>query len=178
MIAIDFSSKAIADLNSVAQRTGADIQALCIDATKLPELPQVDFVYGAMILHHLEPFADFVASLAGVMKPGAKGFFYENSAMSRLLVWCRQYLVGHLWIPKHGDQDEFPLTPQEIDLLRKDFIVRIEHPEMMFFGLIGRYIFRRNNQGRIGSVIDAFLLRRKWLLSYSYRQDVCIGRRA
>jgi len=59
---------------------------------------------------------------------GGRAFFYENSAMSSLLVWFRQHVVGRWWVPKCGDEEEFPLTPGEVDMLRRAFAVRVAYP--------------------------------------------------
>jgi len=111
------------------------VKPTCASALALDDIEQVDFVFGSMILHHIEPFEQFANQLRRVLKPGGKAFFFENSAASRLLVWFRQNIVGKLWVPKYGDKDEFPLMPQEIDQLRKRFQVMIIYPEMVFSGL-------------------------------------------
>ena len=74
-------------------------------------LGEFDFVFGSMILHHIEPFAKFVDVLDETLGDGGRGFFYENSSVSRFLVWCREHLVGRWGIPKNSDDDEFPLEP-------------------------------------------------------------------
>ena len=81
------------------------------------ELGPQDFVYGSMILHHLEPFEEFARTLRAAIRPGGKGYFYENNAASRTMVWFRRHVVGKMWVPKHGDDDEFPLEPHEVDEL-------------------------------------------------------------
>jgi 2-polyprenyl-3-methyl-5-hydroxy-6-metoxy-1,4-benzoquinol methylase len=50
------------------------------DAMKLQGLGSFDFVLGAIILHHLEPFSAFCSALKAALKPGGKAFFYENNA--------------------------------------------------------------------------------------------------
>ena len=65
-------------------------------------------------------------ALRRTLKPNGKAFFYENNAASDLLIWFRNNLVGKLGVPKYGDKDESPLAPQEIDLLRRSFSVRIQ----------------------------------------------------
>ena len=84
---------------------------MSMSAQDISKLGKVDFIFGSMILHHIEPFDEFARSLSNVIKPGGKGFFWENSARSKTMIWFRQNMVGKLWLPKYGDQDEFPLTP-------------------------------------------------------------------
>jgi 2-polyprenyl-3-methyl-5-hydroxy-6-metoxy-1,4-benzoquinol methylase len=175
VIAIDISAKAISDLTEFCADHGiTNVRPVCVNVLDLHTVGPVDFVFGSMILHHLEPFAQFASQLRRTLKPGGKAFFYENSAASRVLVWFRQNVVGKLWIPKHGDQDEFPLTPQEIDELRKYFHVRIIHPEMMFFVLISTYLLHHRLAATFNA-IDRFFYRRRWLLRYSYRQYLLLS---
>lgn len=170
VIAVDVSAKAINDLNDHCVRNGiTNVRALCTDAFGVEELPPVDFVYGSMILHHIEPFPRFAVALRRLMKPDAVAFFYENSAMSRVLVWFRQHIVGKLWVPKYGDDEEFPLTPGEIDELRRYFNVEVEYPEMLFFRLASQYLLRGRMSGFFGAIDDAFY-KRRWMVKYSYRQ--------
>jgi len=170
VIAVDVSAKAIDDLKEHCARSGiANVHAVCADAFGIETLPEVDFVYGSLVLHHIEPFPRFASVLRQRMKPGAIGFFYENSATSQVLIWFRQHLVGRLWIPKYGDAEEFPLTAGEIDELRRHFQVEVEYPEMMFFRLASQYLFRDHLSAFCGA-IDDFFYRRRWLLRYSYRQ--------
>ena len=122
-----------------------------------------------MILHHLEPFDEFCETLSSAMKPGGKAFFYENSSASRLLVWMRENIVGRMWVPKYGDTDEFPLKPQEVDMLRRHFRVQKVFPELLFFGLASSYLFKRRGSEFLRK-IDEFLYKRDVLVRYSYRQ--------
>jgi len=175
VINLEQSSKAIDDLNARLERLGiSNVRGICGDATDLAQIEPVDFVFGSMILHHLEPFPHFVAQLRRVLKPGGKAFFYENNANSRLLVWLRQHIVGRLWIPKYGDKEEFPLTPDEIDELKKAFTVEVIYPEMLFFRLASSYLLKRHFENFLGK-IDEFFFRRRWLLSHSYRQYLLLS---
>lgn len=97
-------------------------------AEAIGEFGAFDFVYGAMILHHIEPFPEFARPLRSAVAPDGRAFFYENSAMNRVLVWFRTHVGGKLWVPKRGDDEEFPLTPGEVDTLREHFKVRVEYP--------------------------------------------------
>lgn len=170
VIAVDVSSTAIHDLNEYCARNGiTNVRGVCADAFGIDSLPPADLVFGSMILHHIEPFDKFVGSLRRLVKPGGTAFFYENSAMSGLLVWFREHVVGKLWVPKKGDDEEFPLTPGEVDQIRKHFDVSIDYPELLFFGLVSDYLLRGRLRPWFGR-IDAFFYGRGWLLRYSYRQ--------
>jgi len=175
VINVEKSSKAIADLRIRVEKLGIEnVKGICGDASDLAYLEPVDFVFGSMILHHLEPFREFVVQLRRVLKPGGKAFFYENNANSRLLVWFRKNIVGKLWIPKYGDTEEFPLTPDEVDELRKRFTLEVVYPEMLFFRLAGVYLLKRRF-GSFFETLDEFFFRRRWLLSFSYRQYLLIS---
>jgi 2-polyprenyl-3-methyl-5-hydroxy-6-metoxy-1,4-benzoquinol methylase len=167
--AIDTSEEAIDKLNHFAARESLDITGLVCDAMEISNLGTFNFVVGAMILHHLEPFGEFCASLDAAIKPAGKAFFYENNAKSRLLVWARKNLVGRFGIPKFGDDTEFPLTPHELDLLRSRFNLFVEVPEMVLFTMAGVYLFRNKGQ-IIFRTIDELLFRLNFLKSWSYRQ--------
>lgn len=165
--AIDVSPTAIDRLNKL--KGDLDIRPLVCDAMEISSIGNFDFVFGRMILHHIEPFDQFTAVLAKCVS--GKAWFFENSAVSRLLIWCRTHLVGRLWIPKKGDDDEFPLMPQEIDLLRSHFRVQVRHPEMFFLQLVSLYLLR----GRFLQTtkwLDGLLHHIKLLRRFSYYQDL------
>lgn len=110
-------------------------------------LGPVDCVFGSMILHHLEPFADFAAGLRRALRRGGQGFFFENNARSPLLVWFRDHVVGRGWVPKFGDPEEFPLTPDEVAVLARHFRVDVSYPWLKFFRLGAQYLFRGRGEG-------------------------------
>jgi 2-polyprenyl-3-methyl-5-hydroxy-6-metoxy-1,4-benzoquinol methylase len=172
--AIDSSEVGIAALKRRCEQLGlTNVRAVVANAMKIDELGPFDFVFGSMILHHLEPFGSFAGALRRSVKDGGKAFFYENNAASALLVWFRTNIVGKLWVPKHGDYDEFPLTRAEVDVLRELFNVRVEYPEMMFFQLAAIYVFR-NRLHTPMRAIDTFLYNRNIGVSWSYRQYVML----
>ena len=173
--AIDVSQRAIDDLSAHCASHGIrNVRAICTTALDIAALGPVDFVFGSMILHHIEPFDRFVPALRALIKPDGKAFFYENSAMSSLLVWFREHVVGKLWVPKYGDDHEFPLTPAESDELWTQFAVQVEIPEMLFFALAGQYLLRGRLMGPL-SRLDSAFYRRRWLTRYSYRQFVMLS---
>lgn len=170
VVATDISENAIQHLRSEAEQLGVTrLHPLVCDAMDIGSLGRFDAVFGSMILHHIEPFPKFADTLAQVLDPKGKAFFWENNARSRLLIWCRKHLVGRFGIPKHGDTEEFPLTSDEIEELKARFRVTIEYPELLLFRLIPIYLFR----GRaipLFAAIDAAFYRRGLLVEYSYRQ--------
>lgn len=172
--AIDTSAEAVARTLEITREAGYDnVRAVALNALEIPSLGRFDFVYGAMILHHIEPFDGFADALAESLHPEGKAFFWENSAMSGLLIWCRQHLVGRFGIPKYGDPEEFPLTPQEVDLLRRRLSVEVSHPEFYFVRLVSQYLLRNCLKAQTASV-DRLLHRLAPLRRYSYQQDLLI----
>lgn len=167
---IDTSGVAVANLEKFCRDNRIEtIRAVQLSALEIGSLGRFDFVFGSMVLHHIEPFADFVAALRAAVRPGGKAFFYENSAMSSFLIWFRQHVVGRWWVPKCGDEEEFPLTPGEVDVLRHAFAVRVAYPEMMFFRLASWYLLKGRLIGAF-SLLDRIAYRIPWLRAYSYRQ--------
>jgi 2-polyprenyl-3-methyl-5-hydroxy-6-metoxy-1,4-benzoquinol methylase len=170
VVSVDLSATAIDNLTDYCRANGIDdIHAVRMSAMDIHTLPPVDFVFGSMILHHLEPFADFAARLGTVLARGGKAFFWENNARSKTMIWFRQHVIGKLWIPKHGDPDEFPLTPAEVDELRKRFTVDVEYPELLLFRMIPRYLFRGHAMQPF-EWLDRACFRFPALRQYSYRQ--------
>ena len=143
-------------------------------AQEISKSGKVDFIFGSLILHHIESFNEFARSLIKVIKPGGKGFFGENSAHSKTMIWFRQNMVGKLWVPKYGDQDEFPLTLGEVDETKKYFDVGIEYPELLFFRMISSYLLR-GNFSRPFQMLDSCFFKYPAFRKYSYRQYLYIS---
>lgn len=172
VVAVDQSPVAIEALREECAADGIDsIEPVVADAMDLEHLGPFDLAFGSMILHHIEPFERFVEVLAGSLAPGGRAFFYENSAMSRFLVWCRGHLVGRFGIPKNSDDDEFPLEPQEIDELRTRFDVTVEQPRLVLTSLAAGYLFR-DHFGEQLDWLDQRLARIERLRRLSYIQHV------
>jgi SAM-dependent methyltransferase len=173
VISIDNSEAAITKLKESCRSAAIDnLQAHCLSASEIIRIPDFDFIFGSMILHHVEPFPAFAQGLQARLK--VKGFFWENNAASRLLVWFRNNIVGKFGIPKYGDSREFPLTPDEVDELRKRFDVEIEYPEMFYWRLASGYLFKGKLVDMTARLDDLFY-RHKLFLRYSYRQYVKIS---
>ncbi|MEB3223597.1 MAG: class I SAM-dependent methyltransferase [Candidatus Sericytochromatia bacterium] len=142
--AIDQSEAATRRLSEIAAREGLEgLRVVHGDACRLGDWGPYDRVFGALILHHLEPFPTVVEALTRALAPGGKAFFHENNAgIGAPALWFRQHLAGRLWFPKHGDAQEHPLTPAELRLLRTALEVRVAFPELALFRLVSHYVFR------------------------------------
>lgn len=172
--AVDVSDVAVQKLQLFCCENKIDnIEAVKASAFEISSLGSFDCIVGSMILHHLEPFDQFSAVLNESLKPGGRAFFYENNAFSDLLIWARNNLVGKLWIPKGGDDEEFPLLPSEVDHLRRYFEVQVEYPRMVFFQLISEYLLKGKLR-RMTDAMDAFAFKIPALRRYSYRQYVML----
>jgi 2-polyprenyl-3-methyl-5-hydroxy-6-metoxy-1,4-benzoquinol methylase/GT2 family glycosyltransferase len=167
---VDISEVAIQSLSQLCMKNNINnITPVKSSAFNIAELGSFDFVFGSMILHHLEPFEVFAETLKESMSPGGKAFFYENNALSNLLIWFRTHLVGKYGIPKYGDNDEFPLTPAEVETLKKNFTVDVEHPKFVFFGLVSIYLLRGHLHSLLQS-LDNYVGQFTLLRKYSYLQ--------
>lgn len=174
VLALDTSQVAVDNLNTLAREQGIrNVIAVRADAMQIGELGGFDYVFGSLILHHIEPFDEFASLLGQSIRRGGRAFFFENNAASDLLIWFREHIVGRLWVPRCGDGIEFPLTPAEIDMLRRHFSVEIRVPEMVFFQLASTYLLKRRLQG-VTRAIDAQLFRWNLGRKYSYRQYVML----
>jgi 2-polyprenyl-3-methyl-5-hydroxy-6-metoxy-1,4-benzoquinol methylase len=172
VLAVDTSGVAIENLERwCADRPKLDVTGHVLSAMDLDQLGPQDLVYGSLILHHLEPFEEFARVLRRTVRPGGKAFFYENNAASRTLVWFRRNVVGRLWIPKHGDEDEFPLTPDEVDELRRHFTVEQDFPELLYFELASAYLTSNRLKGP-SRRLDQALHRYEPIRRRSYRQEL------
>lgn len=175
--AVDTSAVAVSHLQEYCGERGiTNVRAVVSDAFDIAALGPFDAAFGSMILHHLEPFDRFVDVLADSLDPGGRAFFYENSAMSRTLVWCREHLAGRFGIPKYGDDDEFPLQPQEVDAFRRRFDVDVEYPELFLARLASAYVLRGHGEEAC-AWIDEKLYRFPRVRRLSYRQYVRLARR-
>jgi 2-polyprenyl-3-methyl-5-hydroxy-6-metoxy-1,4-benzoquinol methylase len=176
VVSVDFSARAIGNLAEYCRDNGIEsIRPIELSALEIAKLGPVDCVFGSMILHHLEPFAEFAAALRlALRRDGGKAFFWENNARSKTMIWFRENVVGKLWIPKHGDAEEFPLTPDEVDELRRHFDLVVEYPELLLFRMIPRYLFRGRAMAPF-ELLDRVFYRWQALRRYSYRQYLLLG---
>jgi cyclopropane fatty-acyl-phospholipid synthase-like methyltransferase len=175
VISVDLSGNAVRNLSEYCLKHNvSNVRPMQLSALELRSLGPVDFVFGSMILHHIEPFTRFAAELRAVLPEGGKAFFWENNARSRLMIWFRQHVVGKLWVPKHGDAEEFPLTLAEVDELRGRFAVDVEYPDLVLFRMISRYLLRGHCMQPF-EALDRFGYRFEALRKYSYQQYLCLS---
>ncbi|HAJ60781.1 MAG TPA: hypothetical protein DCP31_17185 [Cyanobacteria bacterium UBA8543] len=175
VVAVDISEVAVQGLAEFCMENKIDnVTPIKCSALDILDLAPFDFVFGNMILHHLEPFEDFSDILRRSMAPGGKAFFHENNAFSDLLIWFRNNLVGKYGIPKYGDDDEFPLMPKEVDSLRKNFRVNVVYPELVFFRLASFYLLK-GHLAELLTRLDDYLFQFSGFRKYSYRQFILLS---
>ena len=98
---------------------------------------------GRFVLHHIEPFDQFVDVLYNVLNDTGRGIFMENNSRNPFLMFARNNLAGKMGIPRYGDDEEFPLEPREIEMIEARFREVVQHfPELVFFKKLSTYIFR------------------------------------
>jgi 2-polyprenyl-3-methyl-5-hydroxy-6-metoxy-1,4-benzoquinol methylase len=165
--ATDFSSRAVERTREcVKENQVADtVVVRQIDALDLRELGQTyDLIVGKFVLHHIEPFEEFVGVVYDLLKAEGKAVFMENSARNPILTFARDALVGRFGIPKHGDVYEHPLEPRELEVIDRRFEYSDQaYPELVFFRLVNTYIFRES------AVLSPLLSLTKWIDQALYR---------
>ncbi len=178
VLSVDQSQVAINNLTVFCMENEiANIEPLHRSAMEIGTLGPADFVFGSMILHHIEPFAKFAAALDATLTQNGTAFFWENNAFSKTMIWFRQHVVGRAWVPKFGDSEEFPLTPAEVEVLRSRFDVKVSYPELLYFRLVSQYVFRGHLQTPF-ALLDSLFYKLPWFRRYSYRQYLYLSRRA
>ena len=143
--ATDIAPKSVELIRQNAKHNGvADrVTAHTLDALDLNQLETTySLVVGRFVLHHIEPFSELVEVLDTILEPEGRGVFLENNARNKLLILARNHLVGRLGIPKHGDDDEHPLTEEEINALRTRFDVQCHFPELVLLKKINTYVLQ------------------------------------
>lgn len=177
--ALDLSEVAVAKLQDFASTRGIpNLRAVAGSALAIGDHGPFDLVFGAFILHHIEPFPAFVCALDAAMGLDAKAFFHENNAgIGAPAIWFRQHLAGHFWFPKHGDEDEFPLTPGEVGELRKCFGVEQSFPELALFRLVSHYVLRNKLAPSVFHWLDETLYHVPAVRRYSYYQNLGLTKR-
>jgi len=175
VFAVDSSGESVAFANKLAEHNNVKINASVCDAFDIDKLDiKFDIVVGKFILHHIEPFNDFTAVLKEAVSDGGYGIFYENNARNKLLMLSRRRLTGKFGIPKYGDAEEYPFSPKEIKMLKKNFSkVRLSCPKFLFFELLAVYLFKgRKRAVKFFAAIDRFIYKLRFLNRYSYLQII------
>jgi 2-polyprenyl-3-methyl-5-hydroxy-6-metoxy-1,4-benzoquinol methylase len=174
--AIDNTQNSVHNILRMADYNGVLINAMLLDAMEIDKLKdKYDYIVGRMVLHHIEPFDQFVPKMHQVLKNGGKGLFCENSSSNKLLMFCRMTIVGRFGIPKFGDDVEVPFQKREIEMIKKEFgSVTITHLEMLFWRMLGKYIFRKNEKMNIffSRLDDFFYKKLPFFNKFSYVQEI------
>lgn len=177
VMAVDFSQAAIENLKKYCRdHQIKNITPRQMYAQEISRLGKVDFVYGSMILHHIEPFDAFAAALAEALTAGGKAFFRENNAHSGLMMWFRKHVVGRFGIVKFSDREERPFSGREVEMLRGHFAVEIEYPELLYFRMISWYLLR-NRLLNLMKFLDGYFYRFGALRKSSYHQNILLSKR-
>lgn len=175
VISIDASEMAISQLAEYCSRRSiTNVHPIKPSVLEISTLQEVDYVFGSLILHHIEPFEEFPRLLRDAIKPEGRALFWENNASSKTMMWFRRNIVGRLWIRRQGDPEESPLTPSEVDALREYFDVAVEYPDLLYFRMISTYLLR----GRLMKpcqILDRCLFRLPEFRRLSYRQLLLLG---
>lgn len=176
VVAVDISEAAVDSLSQFCTENKINnITPIKCSAFDILELAPFDLVFGKMILHHLEPFEDFSDILRTSIAADGKAFFHENSAVSDLLIWFRNNLVGKYGIPKYGDDEEFPLMPKEVKSLHKNFSVEIVYPELVFFRLASVYLLKDRLSQLLMKRLDEYFFQFPSFRKYSYQQYLLLS---
>ena len=178
VVAVDRSEVAIATLAAACSANGiAGIEPVAADAFEIDRLGTFDCVFGKFVLHHLEPFPDFVGRLRAATRDGGLGYFYENNGRSRALLWARAHLVGRYGIPRFGTDEEFPITPDELDVMAQQFDVTIDIAETYLVRLAAQYLLRSRLMGPAERADTVLYRRLPGLRRYSYFQGLALRAR-
>lgn len=157
----DFTQNALENTRILAIHNGVEdrITLRQVDGLDLKSLnKQYDLIVGRFVLHHIEPFDQFVDVLYDVLARNGRGIFFENNSRNPFLMFARENLAGKLGIPRYGDDEEYPLEQQEIEMIEKRFTQVIQHfPELVFFKKLDTYIFRHKR------LFSPLLKLNKWL---------------
>ena len=144
--ATDFTQNALENTRALAvhNNVGDRVALHQVDGLNLETLDKkFDLVVGRFVLHHIEPFDQFVDVLYNVLNDTGRGIFMENNSRNPLLMFARNNLAGKMGIPRYGDDEEFPLEPREIEMIEARFREVVQHfPELVFFKKLSTYIFR------------------------------------
>ena len=144
VFAIDVSAKAIEITKERARRNGVKVDArvMPLECLKFPD-NFFDLVVGQFVLHHV--LIDMAAKeIYRVLKKGGKAIFEENTSFNKLLMFCRQHIVGRFGIKKLRDEIEHPLTYKDIKIISKIFHEKCycHYFTFIFFRLADDYIFQ------------------------------------
>lgn len=76
-----------------------------------------DVVVGRWILHHID-LRPAASELAGLLAPGGRAVFLENSGANPAVNFARDHVAGRFGIPRLGTKDERPLVAEDWQVFR------------------------------------------------------------
>jgi len=172
--AIDLSEAAVSNTLKSAELNKVEVDARKLNAMEIEKLDKkFDLVVGKLILHHIEPFGEFVDILFDVLDEGGRGMFYENNARNKVLMFFRNTIVGRFGVPKYGDDLEYPFEYKELKMIKNKFSkVILTYPQFRFFSLLAPYIFKDNvTSDKVTRAMDRFVYKNlSFFNKYSYIQ--------
>lgn len=175
---IDISAAQIARATELHEALGLDTRFL---VAPLPS--QVlrgecfDRLAGRWVLHHLDP-PSIAPELASLLHPPGKAAFVETMGLNPILRVARSRLTGRYGIPRYGNDDERPLTRDDLDVLRRAFGgLELHIAQMQFLRIFDRQVlhFRSPEASRLLGTLDDVLLMAR-LGRWSYHQVVFLSR--
>ncbi len=173
---IDMSETAVNNTLKNAELHKVKVNAFRLDALEINKISdKFDLIIGKFILHHIEPFVQFVENLYKIVDNNGRAVFYENNARNKILMFFRKTVVGRFGVPKYGDNQEYPFTYLEFKMIKNRFkTVKLYYPQFRFFSLLAPYIFKNNEKSnRITRKIDNFVYTKiPFFNRYSYIQII------
>ncbi len=145
----------------------------------LEQLPagSFDAAVGEYALHHVD--LEVVAPrLRALLAPGATASFVETMALNPVINSARDHLTGRGVVARFGTDDEHPLRPEDLELLRTTFgSLTLETCHMQFLRLLDRNVLRGRSPlvSRMLVRADDWMLDRGWG-RLSYCQVVTVHR--
>lgn len=144
--AIDVSPKSLEVLSKRAMHHGVS-QNITSRVLPLEHLDYADasfdMVVGEFVLHHVL-LDQCIPQIRRVLRPGGTALFLETSATSKMLMFFRAHIIGHLWLPKYQDEIEHPLTARDIEHINIVFKGRckVHYFPFMFLKILDSHFFR------------------------------------
>ncbi len=175
--ALDSSTTATERLRQVCQEAGLEdrVTPLTADAFDIAKLGPFDLVFGSMILHHLEPFAQFVQVLREAVAPGGRAFFYENSARAApRSSGCVTTWPAGTGSRSSGTRRSSRSSPARSTSSDSVFKVEIAIPEL-FLARLGAIYLLKSKGYQTATKVDEALYKIEPLRKYSYRQMVLLS---
>lgn len=139
-VGFDLSPRSLA---RAAGAGGPDEHYAC---STFEELPFSDGAFGVaggvFVLHHVDlPRA--AQELHRVLGPGGRAAFLETWQRNPVIRAARR-LRGRFGVARWGTEDEEPLHPTDLDVLRRaGFDVEVTYPALVFFRLVDNNVLKR-----------------------------------